>query len=217
MASINQIVSEITHSLGRNNDYALREHIKSLVIHIRNELIRRSMENHGYVDKGLQQRFSVTLTSLDPEKNTKSTIQNVPRPVRLVNNLPFLRVSTGSKEISYVKDSGAPFLNNLPGMRGVFSYDYVNDKIIVRGPAKLREGVENPLLSLTSIIIEGVFEHPTEINTSDKYDYEVDDDEWLIGEDMIGQIKELIYKRDLTGYRNNIAANETAQARQNNQ
>lgn len=218
MASINQIVSEVAHSLGKNNDYDLKEHIKSLVIHIRNELIRRSMENHGYVDKGLQQRFTVSLkTNSDPGNLFRVTTQKVPRPVRLINNLPFLRVSTGNKEIAFVRDSSNYFRKSLPGMRGNLTYDYVNDFITVFAPANVDKLQNNPLLNVSSIIIEGVFEHPTEINEEGKYDYEIDDDEWLIPEDMIGQLKELIYKRDLINYRNNIAGNEATQARQNNQ
>lgn len=218
MASVNQIASEIVHSLGKNNDYDLKEHVKSIIVHIRNELIRRSMENHGYVDKGLQQKFSVSLkNNSDPNNLFKVTTQKVPRPVRLVNNLPFIRVSTGSKEIAFVKESANSFRKHLPGMRGCFTYDYSNDFITVFAPANVDKLEINPLINLSSIIIEGVFEHPTEINTEGKYDYEIDDDEWLIPEDMIGQLKELIYKRDLINYRTNVAGNEGTQARQNNQ
>ena len=57
MASIAMMVSELAHSLGQPNNHALRENLKLLVIQTRNEVIRRSYENHGYVDKGLTQRL----------------------------------------------------------------------------------------------------------------------------------------------------------------
>ena len=64
MASISMLVSEFAHSLKSPNNKALRENIKLLIIHTRNEIIRRSYENHGYVDKGLVQRFKVSLTEV---------------------------------------------------------------------------------------------------------------------------------------------------------
>ena len=57
------LVSEFAHSVGEPNNKALRENIKLLIIHTRNEIIRRSYENHGYVDKVLTQRFKVSLTN----------------------------------------------------------------------------------------------------------------------------------------------------------
>lgn len=209
MASINQLVSEITHSLGKNNDYALREHVRNLVIHIRNELIRRSMENHNYIDAGLQQRYKITLNAEDDYKITSS---KVPRPVRFVNNLPFVRISGNGKEIPYVKESSVKFMGSLPGMRGNLYYDYINDYIYVYKAANAT--VENNKLNnLTEIVIEAVFEHPEEVYTNnDQYSYELDDNEWLIPEDMIGQLKELIFKRDLVNYRVNIADNDRSQA-----
>lgn len=209
MASINQIVSEITHSLGKNNDYALREHVRNLVIHIRNELIRRSMENHSYIDAGLQQRYRITLNSEDDYKITSS---KVPRPVRFINNLPFLRVSGNNKEIPYVKDSSVKFMKDLPGMRGNLYYDYINDYIYVY-KASNSTSCHNRLDHLENIVIEAVFEHPEEVYTdTGQYSYELDDNEWLIPEDMIGQLKELIFKRDLVNYRVNIADNDRSQA-----
>ena len=58
------LVSEFAHSLKQPNNKALRENIKLLIYHTRNEIIRRSYENHSYVDKGLVQRFKVSLTEV---------------------------------------------------------------------------------------------------------------------------------------------------------
>lgn len=209
MASIAQLVSEFAHSLGQPNNQALRNNIKSLIIHTRAEVIRRSYENHNYIDKGLTQRYRVSLISVNdgdielPEGVTvdkiKRTAQKVQRPVRLTNNLPFDRVSTvgykTNREIPFIKETVARFRGSLPGMCGAISYDYINDYIYLF-PAS-----NNKALTLGAIVIESAFEHPSQIllenNEVDELDVALDDNEWVLSEDMVGQIKEIIYKRDL--------------------
>lgn len=211
MASIAQLVSEFAHSLKQPNNKALRENIKLLIIHTRNEVIRRSYENHGYVDKILTQRFKVTLTDVNdgdiqlPEDYTdisitkiKRTLQKVPRPVRLTNNLPFDRVSSAgfktNKEFPYIKETSARFRSAVPGLCGMVCYDYINEYIYLF-PA------DDKSIDINAIIIESAFEHPNQIhqinNEVDGMDLLMDENEWLLSEDMIGQIKEIIYKRDL--------------------
>ena len=209
MASIAQLVSEFAHSLGQPNNQALRNNIKSLIIHTRAEVIRRSYENHNYIDKGLTQRYRVSLISVNdgdielPEGVTvdkiKRTAQKVQRPVRLTNNLPFDRVSTvgykTNREIPFIKETVARFRGSLPGMCGAISYDYINDYIYIY-PAS-----NNKALTLGAIVIESAFEHPNQIilenGDADELDVALDDNEWILSEDMVGQIKEIIYKRDL--------------------
>ena len=209
MASIAQLVSEFAHSLGQPNNQALRNNIKSLIIHTRAEVIRRSYENHNYIDKGLTQRYRVSLISVNdgdielPEGVTvdkiKRTAQKVQRPVRLTNNLPFDRVSTvgykTNREIPFIKETVARFRGSLPGMCGAISYDYINDYIYIY-PAS-----NNKALNLGAIVIESAFEHPNQIilenGDANKLDVALDDNEWILSEDMVGQIKEIIYKRDL--------------------
>ena len=65
MASIAQLVSEIAHSVRQPNNKVLRENLKMLIIQTRNEIIRRSYENHNYIDKGLTQRYRVSLISVN--------------------------------------------------------------------------------------------------------------------------------------------------------
>lgn len=211
MASIAQLVSEFAHSVGDPNNKALRENIKLLIIHTRNEIIRRSFENHGYVDKILTQRFKVTLTDVNdgdiilPEgmedfdiTKVKRTEQKVPRPVRLTNNLPFDRVSTAgyknSKEFPYIKETTARFRRAVPGLQGLTCYDYINGYIYLF-PSDCKS------LDIGAICIESAFERPTEIQVKngevDSYDAFMDNNEWLLSEDMIGQLKEIIYKREI--------------------
>ena len=209
MASIALIVSEFAHSLKQPNNKALRENIKTLIVHTRNEIIRRSYENHGYIDKGLTQRFKVSLSEFldgeielpsgyDYHDKIKRTVQKVPRPVRLTNNLPFDRVSSigfkTNREFPFIKETTARFRNSVPGLCSMPCYDYINGYIYIF-PAN------NKSFDLDQICIESVFEQPNEIellnNEADPMKILMDENEWLLSEDMIGQIKEIIYKRDL--------------------
>lgn len=205
------LVSEFAHSVGDPNNPALRENIKLLIIHTRNEIIRRSYENHKYVDKGLTQRFKVSLTEVPdgdiPEiaqefikvvNNVKRTAQKVPRPVRLPNNLPFDRVSTvgyqTSREFPFIKETSARFREAVPGLQGMPCYDYINGYIYIF-PTTCDS------VNVDKICIESAFEHPTEIQLANGEISDIealtDENEWLLSEDMIGQLKDIIVKRDL--------------------
>lgn len=210
MACIAELVSEFAHSIHAPNNKAVRQNIRSLIIHTRNEVIRRSYENHSYVDRGLVQRFKVSLTDVNdgdiklpegidcPIIKIKRSLQQVPKPVRLTNNLPFDRVSTAgyatNREFPFIKETSARFRSNLPGMCGMPCYDYINGFIYLF-PAEGRS------IDIQAIIIESAFEHPTEIQVAngevDGFKALMDENEFVLSEDMIGQIKEIIYKRDL--------------------
>lgn len=154
MASIAMMVSELAHSLGQPNNHVLRENLKLLIIQTRNECIRRSYENHGYVDKELAQRFRVTLTEVNdgdiiiPDEikdyvaidKIKRTTEKVPRPIRLTNNLPFDRVSSvgyaNNREFPYIKETTARFRNSVPGLCGAISYDYINEYLYLYPPVE---------------------------------------------------------------------------------
>lgn len=224
MASIAQLVSEFAHTLGEPNNKGLREHIKLIVAQTRNEVIRRSFENHGYVDRVLTQRYKVSLTEINdgeielPEgfnesdiTKIKRTLQQVPRPVRLINNLPFDRVSTvgfkTNREFPFIKETSARFRSAVPGLCAMPCYDYINGFIYLF-PA------DNKPIMINKIVIESAFEHPTmiEIDNGLVSDEQIFDEsnEWLLSEDMIGQIKEIILKRGLLNgnHRTNEIPNE---------
>ena len=211
MATLNQLISEITHTFGMPNNHSLRESVKLILIQTRNEVIRRTFENHGFVDKILTQRFKVSLTDVNdgeiqlPEgyediklDKVKRTLQTVPRPVRLNNNLPFDRVSTvgykTNKEIPFIKETTARFRSYVPGLCAMPCYDYINGYIYLFPPT-------NKAINYNKIVIESAFEKPNYIDVSngiaEDYDVMMDDNEWLLSEDMIGQIKDIVYKRDL--------------------
>ena len=224
MASIAQLVSEFAHTLGEPNNFGLRQHIKLIVVQTRNEVIRRSFENHGYVVRVLVQRYKVSLTEVNdgeielPEgydesdiTKIKRTLQQVPRPVRLTNNLPFDRVSSvgfkTNREFPFIKETSARFRSAVPGLCATPCYDYINGFIYLF-PA------DNKPIVLNKIIIESAFEHPTmiEIDNGLVSDEQIFDEsnEWLLSEDMIGQIKEIILKRGLLNgnHRTNEIPNE---------
>lgn len=224
MASFAQLVSEFAHTLGEPNNHGLREHIKLIVAQVRNEVIRHSYENHGYVDRVLTQRYKVSLTEINdgeielPEgydesdvAKIKRTLQQVPRPVRLTNNLPFDRVSSvgfkTNREFPFIKETSARFRSAVPGLCAMPCYDYINGFIYLFPP-------EGKAIMINKIIIESAFEHPTIIeldnglvNDEDLFD---ESNEWLLSEDMIGQIKEIIMKRGLltANHRTNEIPNE---------
>ena len=224
MASIAQLVSEFAHTLGEPNNKGLREHIKLIVAQTRNEVIRRSFENHGYIDRVLVQRYKVSLTEVNdgeielPEgyddsdiTKIKRTLQKVPRPVRLTNNLPFDRVSSvgfkTNREFPFIKETSARFRSAVPGLCAMPCYDYINGFIYLF-PS------DNRALTLNKIVIESAFEHPTSIEIDngqvDALDLLDESNEWLLSEDMIGQIKEIILKRGLLNgnHRTNEIPNE---------
>lgn len=205
MSSLNQLVSEIAHSLRQQDSVPVRRAIKLSIIHARNELIRKSYESHKITDKVLQQRFRLSLIDVPDGDlagtkdvvNTviKRTTNKVPRPVRLTNNLPFHSVRTAGVEnpieIAFVKEASSKFYKHLPGMCPMITYDYINEYIYINT-------LEHPdLNTLGNIIVESVFEYPHIIETEtfeDKLDIDSidDDDEFLLPEDMIGNIKKLV-------------------------
>ena len=205
MASINQLISEIAHSVKQADSIPVRRAIKLGIIHARNELIRHSYANHNYTDKVLQQRFKITLIDVPdgdiyqtkdlPLPKIKRTKVKVPRPVRLTNNLPFHSVRTAGVKnpiiIPFVKESVSKYYGSLPGLCPSVTYDYINEYIYINC---INDSEFN---NLGAIVIESVFEYPhiIEVETNDKsfnIDSISDDDEFLLPEDMITSIKKLI-------------------------
>lgn len=205
MSSIAQLVSEIAHSVKQPNSVPVRRAIKLSIIHARNNLIRKSFSNHNYSDKVLQQRFRVNLIDVPDgdvygsegiiTNTIKRTVNKVPRPVRLTNNLPFHSVRTvgvtNPHEIAFVKEASAKFYNSLPGMCPVITYDYINEYIYVN----IQKG--SVLNNLGAIVIESIFEYPHIIETETvegKLDINAidDNDEFLLPEDMIDAIKQIV-------------------------
>ena len=205
MATINQLVSEIAHSLQQPNSVPVRRAIKLAIIHARNELIRKGFNNHHITDKVIQQRFKVKLIDV-PDGDLANTANlglvtikrsknKVPRPTRLDHNLPFHSVRTaGVKnpiEIPFVKEASSKFYKHLPGMCHGITYDYINEYVYINTTS------ESVISAIGSIIIESVFEYPHLIETETKdgvinIDLVNDDDEFLLPEDMIGDIKKLV-------------------------
>lgn len=202
MASINQLVSEIAHSIQQANSVPVRNAIRLAVIHNRNKLIRQSFERHNYIDKVIQQRYRISLIDV-PDGDVPNTAdfdlpiikrstQRVPRPVRLDNNLPFLSVRTigveNPIEVAFVKEASSKFYKHLPGFCRNVTYDYINQYIYINAINDV------DFINLGSIIVESPFEYPIEIeeeHIDGNYNYS-DDDEFMISEDMIYDLKKLV-------------------------
>ena len=215
MSSLNQLVSEFIHATGIPNNVPMRRNVRYAILHTRNELIRQSYSNHNYLDKGLEQRFRATLINV-PDGDVygsgdiglqaiKRTKQKVPKPVRLINNLPFQSVRTvGYKNISiaFVREHAARYYSALPGFCNNIVYDYINGYLYFFGDKEY-------FRSLGAIVIESAFEVPyiipeETIEAEKDVDYDhvddevkFDDDEFLLPEDMVEQIKVLVYQRDI--------------------
>lgn len=202
MASINQLVSEIAHSIQQANSVPVRRAIRLAVIHNRNKLIRQSFEKHNYIDKVVQQRFRISLINVPdadlPNSSDfdlpviKRSAQRVPRPTRLDNNLPFLSVRTAGVdnpiEIAFVKEASSKFYKHLPGFCRNVTYDYINQYIYINTIN------DADFKNLNYIIVESPFEYPIEIteeHIDGNYNYD-DDDEFMISEDMIYDLKKLV-------------------------
>lgn len=207
MASLNQIVSEIAHAIHQPNNFTTRQTIRSAVIHTFNEQIRQTYERHANVDKILMQRYRISLINIpdgdifqslvSTKYKVKRSKTRIPRPVRLDNNLPFVSVRTvgyDNMAIPFIKEANAQFYKALPGMCTSLSYDYINGYLYVNGNG-------NHLIEpLGHIVIESPFEIPTEIpvETTEGVESNFDnDDEFIIPEDMVERIKDVIYKRNL--------------------
>ena len=202
MASINQLVSEIAHSLQQADSVPVRRAIRLAVIHGRNQLIRQSFEQHRYIDKSLQQSFRISLIDIPDGDipNTenfslpkmKRSVQRVPRPTRLSQDLPFLSVRTvgmrNTVEIPYVKVAAQKFYKVLPGFCPALEYDYINQYLYIN--------LQNTpdLIQLGAVIVEAPFENPFEISEEhiEGVTNYSDDDEFMISEDMINNIKKLV-------------------------
>lgn len=211
MASINQLISEIAHSVQGADTVPVRRAIKLSIIHARNQLIRHSYSQHGYTDKALKQRVRLSLIDVPDGDVTetasvslnvvKRTTVKIPRPTRFANNLPFHSVRTvgaaNPVEIPFVTEAVNKFYDNLPGFCPKISYDYQNGFIYVMIPKN------GDFKQLSYIVVESVFEKPEEIEveyiTFDAQNNMIlnkekilDDDEYLLPEDMINDIKKLV-------------------------
>ena len=176
MASLNQLISEIAHAVGDPNNIPLRRNIRYAILHTRNELIRKSYEAHHFIDK----------------------------PVRLTNGLPFQSVRTtgvNNNEIAFAKEGTAQFYHNLAGFCNQPIYDYINGYIYFFGNANWFSGIYSIIIEspfeAPQIIPEETFETSKDINGEIDDESKFDDDEFLLPEDMIGAIKDIIFKRNL--------------------
>ena len=207
MSSLNQLISELAHTVGQPNNVPLRRHLRQAIIHHRNELVRQSFNRHNYIDKQLWQRYKITLIDV-PESDVvgvelgdkvKRSERKILKPVRFTDNLPLKSVRTlGARpiEIAHVKQAGGQFYKSLPGMCAMPVYDLINYYLYIN-----YTNARIDLAQINQVVIEAPFEYPhlvPEETTEGQIEVPVDDnDEFLLPEDMIPQLKELILKRGI--------------------
>lgn len=207
MSSLNQLISELSNLVGQPNNIPLRRHLRQAIIHHRNELVRQSFNRHNYIDKQLWQRYKISLIDV-PESDVvgvefgeriKRSERKILKPVRFTDNLPLKSVRTlGARpiEIAHVKQAGGQFYKSLPGMCAMPVYDLINYYLYINYTNSRID-----LTHLTQVVIEAPFEYPhlvPEETTEGQIEVPVDDnDEFLLPEDMIPQLKELILKRGI--------------------
>jgi len=207
MSSLNQLISELAHAVGQVNNIPLRRHLRQAIIHHRNELVRQSFNRHNYIDKQLWQRYKISLIDV-PESDVvgvefgnkvKRSERNILKPVRFTDNLPLKSVRTlGSRpiEIAHVKQAGGQFYKSLPGMCAMPVYDLINYYLYIN-----YTNSRTDLAQINQVVIEAPFEYPhlvPEETTEGQIEVPVDDnDEFLLPEDMIPQLKELVLKRGI--------------------
>ena len=99
-------------------------------------------------------------------------------------------------EIAHVKQAGGQFYKSLPGMCAMPVYDLINYYLYINYTNSRID-----LTHLTQVVIEAPFEYPhlvPEETSEGQIEVPVDDnDEFLLPEDMIPQLKELILKRGI--------------------
>lgn len=204
MSSINQIVSELAHSVRGYDNAAVKQSLKLAIVHARNKLIRQSYENHGYADASTMQRVKISLIDVpdgdlevlkDYVCTVKRSVNKVPKPTRLPNHTPFQTVKTvgykNAKEIPYANEAVAQYYKSLPGMCAGALYDYINGYLYIMFDET------SSIANINNIIITSIFENPSIIKTETVKGIEVyngikDDDEFLIPEDMIDDLKKIV-------------------------
>lgn len=181
MSSLNQLISEIAHSVQQADSVPVRRAIREGIIHARNELIRHSYSNHNYTDKVLKQKYNVTLTKGNDDGILVST-NDIPKPVRFTNNLPFHSVrtldSTKPIVLCAISEGVRAYYGSLPGMKCAPSYDYYNNKLYVYG---LDDTIDK-------VCIESVFEYPSQVVEGGIND----NDEFFLPEDLVNSVKKLV-------------------------
>ena len=196
MSSLNQLISEIAHSIQQPNNVGALRAIRQGIIHSRNELIRQSYSNHNYTDKILKQNYNLVINPYDDSTytyNFKIVLRSdskIKRPIRLSNNLPFHSVKLIQEGKNYVcaytQHNSIEFYKFMPGMENAILYDIINDYLFIfSNNAKIN--IEN----YTYANIEGIFEYPHILTQEDLDTNYNDDNEFFLPEDLVNAVKKL--------------------------
>ena len=201
MASIKEIATEIVEALGQVDNVPLYNRVKRLIIEGRAELIRRDVTKSGidddyiqYVPINMIKVPSIDLPEVSPNLcgSVLRSKNRIPTTVRIANNTPFMYVGTSDRGYPYVYATNATGISRMRNSRyftNVTMYCFVNGYIYVYSNDN----------NIASITIGHPFVNPHLIDDSNSTfnkEYVEDTDEFLIPEDMLRELKAIIFKTD---------------------
>lgn len=200
MASLKELVYELMGARGETDNHILYNRIKRLLIENRATAIRRDIARNGVSDEYVQycpiELIKVNAADIPNGNDTAKVLRSknrIPSPVRIQNNTPFLYVGTKDLSIPFVYVSSyatAIRMRNTDYFKHITLYAYTNKYIYVYSNDN----------NIKEISVGSPFINPHLIDDSNSTytkEYVDDEDEFLLPEDMLLEIKSIILKTDL--------------------
>lgn len=219
MQTLNQIAENIAFKLGDQFNHTLRESIKDTVINYRAKFIRDDLDRNFLSEVhfsqtgaiqfevvNLLEAFNADFSSisaicedviLQDKYQVLRSIKEIPTPIRTksAGKNPFSYVGRidGSKKFVYTTLDNFPYIRTLPYSLHTIYYTVINNKIYILN--NLAQCDVNATLSITDLLLKGVYENPREFynacNNGDKF---IDDMNFPISRDMLMQVSQAILK-----------------------
>lgn len=134
MASLNQIISEIAHSIKQADNVAAKESIKLSIIQAREKLIRQSCKSNNLIDRTLITKYIIKSNyNISDSYNCENNIIQIPQIIRLGNETPLISLQYKdsnnklSEPIPFINNSSSKYYSHLPGFCSKLSYDYIEN------------------------------------------------------------------------------------------
>lgn len=190
MTTLNKIVYDIAHSMGREDDPTLLERLKFNVHALRSTIIRRDLDKNRFTPNQYIQTLCVDMDFYDSSMCEGVTtgckvfrsVRRIPDPVRFKDRVPFYYVGTinSKKEFSPTTFSELPYLGSNKYTARKLRYYFSNGYLyLLNGNAK-------------KVQIRGVFEYPDALigfNGPDGKICYTDDSPYPISNDLAHDIK----------------------------
>ena len=134
MASLNQIISEIAHSVKQADNVAAKESIKLSIIQAREKVIRQSCKSNNLIDRTLITKYIIKFNhNVDGNNICENNIIQIPQIIRLGNESPLISLrytnfnNKLSEPIPFINNSSSKYYSHLPGFCSKLSYDYIEN------------------------------------------------------------------------------------------